>query len=60
MFNPGKERKSVSVMLDPRSGVTAKSRLFDVLLGKSSKWNGKSFRLELGPEDVGVYRIHNE
>jgi hypothetical protein len=57
LFNPGRERRSVMVTLDPRCRVTMKSRLTDVLAGKASKWDGKSFRVELDPEDVAVYRI---
>ncbi len=59
VFNPSATRKTVTVTLDPRSEVTLRSGLTDVLTGKSVRWKPRtaSFEVGLDAEDVAVYRI---
>ncbi len=60
VFNSASTRKAAVVTLDPRCGATGKSSLIDVLSRKSVRWEpsgGRSFRVELEPEDVAVYRV---
>lgn len=57
VFNSTDARKSVNVTLDPRCGLGRRSKLTDVVRGKDVQWKPGSFKVELDPEDVAVYRV---
>jgi len=61
-FNATGEPQSATVTLDPRAGMTAQAKLEERIQGRSVAWRpggGRrpSFDLELGPEDVAVFRV---
>jgi hypothetical protein len=60
-FNPTAAVRSARITLDPRAGVTRRSRIQERVEGREVDWSGGgkpgSFKATLGPEEVRVFQI---
>ncbi|MBP6964173.1 MAG: hypothetical protein KBC96_07195 [Armatimonadetes bacterium] len=55
VFNSSGERRTATITLDPRSGAGPGAPVEDVLGGRTLR--APAFEVELGPEDVAVFRV---
>jgi hypothetical protein len=60
-FNPTAEPQSARITIDPRAGLTRRSRVLERVEGRKVRGNGGgeslSFNVTVGPEDVRVFRF---
>ncbi len=60
-FNPGPDTARATITLDPRANVTRRHRLWNLVTKEDVPWGmapkRTAFKVELGPEDVAVFRF---